>query len=508
MGQAKVSTKGAQALADRYLQACIDTMRKQGTSALPPLRVMAAEAGVSVGTLRRALKRYEHDGTLTAIGGKGVFLRGAVAPVRHPKLTLRCERIAHRLEHDILGGQYANADHLPSTKELLARFHADYRTLRKSLCMLAARGLIERDRPYAILRETERQPAAAATLGFLARGQAFAERFGRDILNRVETVEGWCTAHGTSMVPLFYYYLDGARLKVNGLDAEPLPASLLRPIDLGFLLHTAGLGSVNLPSLLDRLHRTGLPVAVVDPHELIEASMLPRRNQRVRVFIPTSQRDAGRAVGRHLVRAGCRHVVFVSPFHGERWSRERLAGIAEVCESSGCGVTVTAYTVPAPTVAGVGDSRLSQSYVNEARTRMIRGGLDETDPVDRLLANAVRTMLPAFGEYIGEELLRSACHAIFERLPALPSDAALVCANDRVARFHYEYQALHHRTPAADIPVVGFDNRFPSTYYRFSSYSFNEQVLFSSAFSYILHPSAWRDKGPFVRLEGRLVARR
>ncbi len=116
-------------------------------------------------------------------------------------------------------------------------------------------------------------------------------------------------------------------------------------------------------------------------------------------------------------------------------------------------------------------------------------------------------MMPAFGEYLGERMLRDACHWLFDRLPGLSADTALVCANDRVARFYYEHTGSGGATPHPSAVIVGFDNRFPATYYRFTSYSFNEQALFSSAFSYILHPEAWRDTGPFVRREGTLAQR-
>lgn len=500
--------KPAQALADRYLRAAIEAARGDGAAALPPVRVMAKRAGVSVPTLRRALERYTRDGTLVAVGGKGIFLGDtAIGAATEPKLTLRCERIAHCLEGDILGGRYSTAQRLPSMKELLARFGADYRTMRKALSILAARGLVSADRPYPILQGMGPSVTAGATLAFLARGQALAERFGRDVLNRIAAVEDWCAAHGTSMVPLFYYFAEGSRLTVNGADAEPFPLSLLRGVDLGCLVHTSGLHAVGLPDLMDSLHRANLPVAVVDPDEMVEPSMLPRRNRRIRVFIPTSQRDAGRAVGRYLARCGCRQVVYVSPFHGDTWSRERLAGIAEACRNGGRPIALEVCTMPHPRSVGAETGRFTQSRVDSMRNRMIRGGLDESDPADRLFANTVRTMMPAFGEYLDEEVLRLSCDALFERLPRFSPEAALVCASDRVARCYHRHVVSHKPSGPAPARIVGFDNRFPATYYRFSSYSFNEQALLSSAFSFILHPDAWRDRGPFVRLDGRLVVR-
>lgn len=143
--------------AARYLSALL-SRPQSGDCRLPPVRTLAKAAGVSLVTMVKAVRELRLQGRIETIHGKSMrAIRpagGSAAASQEPAPSIRLwQSIRRDLERSILTGAYDRSVALPSLKEMGNRFGASYRTLKKALDYLRARGTIERyGRGYRVAR--------------------------------------------------------------------------------------------------------------------------------------------------------------------------------------------------------------------------------------------------------------------------------------------------------------------------------------------------------------------
>lgn len=106
-------------------------------SALPSEAPLAAEFGVVRNTVRRALAELERDGLIVTLPGRG---RVAGEPVGTTAAGYR--RIAEELRQQIISGELATGQRVPSEAELVRRYGASRSTTRQGLALLEATGLV------------------------------------------------------------------------------------------------------------------------------------------------------------------------------------------------------------------------------------------------------------------------------------------------------------------------------------------------------------------------------
>jgi DNA-binding transcriptional regulator YhcF (GntR family) len=130
----------------RWLESRLGRPELLATGKLPPVRTLAAEAGVALVTMHKAIHRLCEAGTLRTIKGRGIWLSEALppthsSPMKHA-IAPRWRRIRDELLERIHSGVYTPARPLPSIGVLQEELGASYRTVRKALSDLEDKGAI------------------------------------------------------------------------------------------------------------------------------------------------------------------------------------------------------------------------------------------------------------------------------------------------------------------------------------------------------------------------------
>lgn len=130
---------------ERLCEWCDEHCRR-GEQELPGIRAMAARAGVSFCSMRRAAHRLAAEGRLEIAAGRRVRIPGVVqgsgdeSPHALPRERWRL--VEQQIRRDILTGVYRGRAALPGHKELHDRYGASYHTVRKALNHLVQDGVL------------------------------------------------------------------------------------------------------------------------------------------------------------------------------------------------------------------------------------------------------------------------------------------------------------------------------------------------------------------------------
>jgi DNA-binding GntR family transcriptional regulator len=107
---------------------------------LPPVAGIAAELGISIGTVRRALMELDRVGlTGTRRGRPRMVLRGS-----DTASVTRYERVAEAIRRDMEQGVLAPGTQMPGELDLAVRFDVSRATVRQALGVLERAGHVER----------------------------------------------------------------------------------------------------------------------------------------------------------------------------------------------------------------------------------------------------------------------------------------------------------------------------------------------------------------------------
>jgi DNA-binding LacI/PurR family transcriptional regulator/DNA-binding transcriptional regulator YhcF (GntR family) len=307
-----------------------------GMSALPSLRALAAEGGVSYVTMWKASAILKSEGLIDR--RPSVRLRSPVDKVPPPQAPsgYRWEQVAARIRTGILDGSIGHEGLLPPPKTLRAQFGVTHRTLNAALSHLAVHGDVE---PYrrtwrsrlphtkthgraAVLLLTREDPSAGVAL-MTPRAQ---ELF--------RAVESECGRAGIVLEVT----------RTGDLSAVSSFRKRHGTAALGCMAWVGDLRPAQLRSFIPGLSRHGLPVALLDETG-DAATVLPNVSApNVRLFTLATSTSAGRALGRHLLAMGHRRVAFISPLQRTIWSRNRLIGLREVIQAPGAAGVVDDFS--------------------------------------------------------------------------------------------------------------------------------------------------------------------
>jgi DNA-binding LacI/PurR family transcriptional regulator len=219
-------------------------------------------------------------------------------------------------------------------------------------------------------------------------------------------------------------------------------------------------------------------------------------------FIRTSNREAGREVGRTLIEHGHRHVAFI-PYECRQyeWETDREEGVREVYDAVGGEWHLTGFS-----------QEQTDTQVPTARDLLGWAGTK----IRVILCSSGILPFEAVHERIGplEKLdrlpaLMNKTRPAFDRAYRDRSITAWICANDEVAALAMHY--LRGRGPNAlnRISLVGFDNSPISYVMGISSYEFDFRSMARFALQAVAHPEVVRrSEGQVVTLRGHLVVRK
>jgi len=120
--------------ADEFLKECIREHRAAGVERLPPLRHLAARAGVCYPTMQRAIARCVRDGTLSARQGSAVHIGPpADKPLPARVIEDRSTILHRRLRLELLSGRIDDIRRTYRTNTYELGFEGDPEVIRKAL---------------------------------------------------------------------------------------------------------------------------------------------------------------------------------------------------------------------------------------------------------------------------------------------------------------------------------------------------------------------------------------
>ncbi|PWU01440.1 MAG: GntR family transcriptional regulator [Terriglobia bacterium] len=227
------------------------------------------------------------------------------------------ERVRQTLADAIASGQYEPGDRLPSESELVKSFGASRPTVNRALRELQLAGVIER---RAGSGSYVRMDAAA-------RGYTFGLLIPE--LGRTEIFEPICRGmveaqHGSYHVLLWASSLgDEAKLEQQAAQAcRQLVAKKVSGIFFAPLELTAQKDTINR-SIAEIFDRAGVPLVLLD------RDLVPYPERSAYDLVGIDNRRAGYTITSHLIRCGCRRVVFLGRPGSAPTVDARIAGYSE-----------------------------------------------------------------------------------------------------------------------------------------------------------------------------------
>jgi DNA-binding FadR family transcriptional regulator/DNA-binding LacI/PurR family transcriptional regulator len=493
-----------------YLAALIEDHRVRNDPHLPPLRALAAVAGVSYPTMQRALAGLVQSGVLIARQGSGIVIRDIAPLVTTAHATPRrptAQEVSHRIGVEVLSGRWGSDESLPSLKELRSRYGVSHRVLRAALRELVPHGYLEpwrrgyRVRPLAIRSD-------ARTIALVLRGGpdnevVYPSARSQDELRSLE-IE--CTRAGVRLTFITADPISGRWGFPDGNDWV-----LYRPTSgpglLGYIVWTSSIDEPMLVSLAPRIGAAGCPIAVLD-----EGSSRPRMagylpRSRSRHFAIAHSAGAGRGVGRMLLQQGHRRVGWLATAGDALWSSVRLTGLREVYAAAGMSDSVV--ELPLGELAPVGN-------VGALLGALLRLLEREAPATSRRSLEPMAHMLRRNAETIRVMSLRDARERQYGPLlvdafaeSSRRGCTAWVAESDGLALGALAFLRSRGIRVPQDISIVGYDNSREASEQGLSSYSLNGPAYMHAMLRWVLGaaPSLRERRQAPVEFEGFVVER-
>jgi len=478
-------------------------------SRLPPITDLAKQASVSLVTMWKAMSALRFQGIVRSAGRKGTVVIGKAARTPAPGAVdaahsnLLWQKIASRLESDLLSGALGRTGVLPSVKQLRVHYGINHRTMQKALRSLSeARVLVPQGRTYAL----SARPFAALSGEVLIfiygeRDELSLKHLDAGLLRALESL-----CRQSSLRPTFVRYnaVGQTVSYVNFRTGRPWtgPSGTL----LGCLWIVLFDGEV-VKGCCRRLLDLGCPVAVLDDTGKKEYPVFFRNHQRTKFFVGVPQGGAGESVGRQLIALGHRRVAYISTHFAQSWSQGNFHGLTRAYDAIDGKGTVRSFVVDAP---GTG-IRFSEKHNYSDLVRRIPRTAALPAGVSRghLQHHFARTLEP-FAEH-SAYLWRIACdmEPLMRRAVRDRAITAWVCGDDNEALAALDFLKRKGIEVPQYISVAGFNNSLDALKNNLTSYGDHYEAIIQAMINYVVRPqvlgAARRKK--VVMIEGILVER-
>jgi DNA-binding LacI/PurR family transcriptional regulator/DNA-binding transcriptional regulator YhcF (GntR family) len=501
------------------LERCIERCKHNSDELLPTASTLATQAGVARQTMRNALATLRERGLVTMRYRRGFAVTGDMdtfasllrtytyhtpesdAPeAREPIWRL----VAEKLKKDIMTGAFHHAATLPSYKQLQARYHTSFKTIKTALAHCEKEGLCKKSHTrYVIdthtLSHKKRHVCLLTLHNTMSGGPSVNQDFERALhtacMQRelgIHTVQ-WNIDENAELV----FYRQTTR--IPDLPQERSIA--------GYIV-AAGFTGIVLEKLLRRISHVDKPVAIFDDSgEWTRPWYL--KQPHIRIFTAAISPEPGRHVAAFLGETGHSHVAYISPFHKARWSRNRLAGMEKALARYTWPAHIHAITLDNPPVINTFYEKDALSDCNVKDLIACYRSWRERNPsyLHEVLDTLFFTNLPH--KIIPRAYFHARLHRLFEQALAHSDITAWVGANDEIA-----IQALRFlQQRGIDVPgrisVIGFDDSPDAGRHELSSYNFNMPALVHLMLEYIVFNRTLSEPGrkkPFS-VRGTVVER-
>jgi DNA-binding transcriptional regulator YhcF (GntR family) len=513
-GHEGASTHPARDRALAFLRHVTKECAHAGQRYLPTIDELAAGAGVSRMVMWHALGRLRTDGDLESGRGRRIRVsRGAPYPspvVLTSTGGRRWARLAASLEHAILSGTWQAGEQLPSHKDLLGRYGANYRTVRRALQLLVERRVVECHGGHYRVPPRSGSHLRGETVVLVTAGlngvPVLPAARSHDHIRLLESECARCGLRLTVVTP-------------DSFAAMPEPVVMdgdsvrwfQRDPPLGVLLWYLAFPPAHFVKITGFLRDLRLPVAILDEMGDAASQIGPHPWPQMRTFTMAVSPLAGEEVGRYLLSLGHRRIAFVSTRHS--WQRGhsvwRLAGLRSVYAAAGLPDGVRDFTTGEDDFLGdlVAFSRLVQA----AGDSILAAGSALPADIFRSAGGLVDALRTHLHREVEVQTPWHSLRALLDRAAAEPQVTAWVGDADATALACLDYLRSRGVRVPEDISVVGFDDGMGALLRNMTSYNFNGSGVMQAMVAHVLTSPQKRSAGPAqprpTELPGRVVER-
>jgi DNA-binding transcriptional regulator YhcF (GntR family) len=490
---------------------------------LPPIRLLAQEAGVSFVTMWRAVNQLKESGIITGNKSGYANLINRDAEQKHKESlpgsggtqlfsepeNVLWEKVKNRLKKDILSGRYAQGLPLPSCKELMYHLDVSFRTLKKSLRALETEGMIKTfKKGYAVptITISEAHSRVVAVGCGWKDGKIWADYQDK---NYFRILESECLQSKIALDVIVYFRQDNHLCFIHSATRKPY--DLGNDNILGIVYIIANL-EVNPEEVLMELSSFKKPVAVLDVVGCVNVSSGSRRNRLVQFFTTTASPFPGKIVARYLIGLHHTRIAYLSPFHMASWSKIRYENCASVYRDAGFPDGVKPFVL--------GRYAYQWDYLRDARSREDLQSLISQYTQWKEYAHS--NFFKKFGNIsysVSKYLTEWNCASgeiykkmlpLFEKALSDRGISAWVMANDFAATLAHDYLKGKNVRVPGDLSIISFDNTLDAMEYQLTTYDFNNPGIVNMMLRYVLSPSTIpvSQRSQFVEVEGTIVTRR
>lgn len=464
---------------------------------LPPIRDLAALAGVSYVSMWRAVRHLRErgilstnhrNGTRLAAGVEISALGTVVGPLVPTSAHTQWQVIARRIERSLVNAVYPPGSSLPSPKELSRLMGAGATTVRRALQWLAEEGWLEVSRRsyHVAVRPASRR---GGTVVVVARGDSDGRPMFQTIRSQDQFryLEQVCARSGVTPA-VVTFGTEGRILQipkeVEGVFAAQSGSAVSV---LGIVLWTMGLHSGKaVDDITQQCLRSGHRVAILD--ETGDYGIGALAGGRGRVFRLACTQRSGQLMGHYLLENGHRVVAYISPVHAIGWSRQRLRGLEDAFGLAQGG-RVLACTVDG-TYSSLGTAVSIESRLNT----LLDGCLQDRSEEGQLLSRALHSSR----ESINSAVRREAVHELLTPLVRAALDdhdvTAWVAASDGFALDCMGLLRARGMAVPGLVSLAGFDDTHEAFQHGLTSYNFNAPAVLHAMLQHLLGSTNWRDR--------------
>ena len=476
---------------------------------LPPLRILADQAGVALVTMQQTIAWCKRNGYIdrhhriarpVRTGDEAVRAEFFLSSSRAPETRKLWRRTADRFKKDLNEGAFRPGETLPSIKELCVRYGVSYPTMKKIFRHLLQERILD-DRHGHLSVPPVALPGEHLRIVLLIRGF----NNGRMVAGTLDVEFIRCMEHECRKAHL------GMDLVLHAEAPQDLQfwrCGSGERIYFGDLRDTAGFVYVvngqesRRDDLISLLTTMGGRTTLQDHFGISPLPHSVRSNPRCRVFSSSIFSSAGLTVGRYLQGRGHRRIAFISPFHGDQeWSHQRLSGLQGAFQ----GVADSEIRV-----ASLPHSTLTELFEPEDRSPEFAQALEAFNSWRGTLSPEIAWAVPSGSSkpapnWLGWGRAYEKLKPLFSDLLADPRITVWVCVNDSVALMAMDFLKRRKVAVGSTLSVIGFDDVREALEHQLTSFNYNIPSCAHAALMYLLNRSTPADD--VVEVEGYVVER-
>ncbi len=285
---------------------------------LPSIRQMAFTKGVSTRTIQLVVQQMKAQGIIISKPGGGLYLTHAMAlqGVKKKETSHKWEYWAQSLQEEIRNGFYSQR--IPTQKELQVKWNVSAPLVRKVLRYLEQMKVLEQQgarycvKTARIVHKIERIVLVVAAM---QNGKIRMDTH-REI-EFYRCVEDECLSMGYTPRIVGYEEGTGKWSDANVSHSPQVVGVIYSPWHM-----------LQGQKCMQKILTWGYPVSVwLESPENEEFIKRSQRQHHTAYFSVGYGERPGRDVGKYLYSKGVKSALYISPFHGSQWSKDRLHGL-------------------------------------------------------------------------------------------------------------------------------------------------------------------------------------